>query len=77
MTIDRCRMIGDIAQVKLQSLRKEAEKAKNWVAYCQLLGILLFSFVFHTPFFVKDFNYEKLDNETEHSMLRLSSIPLT
>ena len=70
MTIDRCKMIGDIEQVRLQSLRKE--KTKRWLGYCQLLGILLFSFLLHTPYFVTDFNHnQKLDgNETEDSTQR-------
>ena len=63
-------MIGDIEQVRLQSLRKE--KTKRWLGYCQLLGILLFSFLLHTPYFVTDFNHnQKLDgNETEDSTQR-------
>ena len=36
MTIDRVRMIGNIAQVRLQSLRQEEEKFKNWSIYCQI-----------------------------------------
>ena len=65
MTIDRCRMIGNIAQVRLQNLRQEGEKDKNWFVYCQLIGVLIFSFVLHTPYYFQDHNLEKLQNKTE------------
>ena len=64
MTIDRVRMIGNIAQVRLQSLRQEEEKFKNWSIYCQIIGVMIFSFVMHTPYYFTDTHYKNLVNDS-------------
>ena len=64
MTIDRVRMIGNIAQVRLQSLRQGEEKFKNWSIYCQIIGVMIFSFVMHTPYYFTDTHYKNLVNDS-------------
>lgn len=56
MTIDRCKMIGNIAKVQLQVLR---DQSKQTSVYWQISTALIFSFMMHMPYY---FNVESSVN---------------
>ncbi len=74
MTVDRCRMMGDIAQIRLQTLRSENDRP--WPVYCQLLGAFVFSLVMHLPYFFGIFTREPVhhQNDTMKSLPETDSV---
>merc|ERR1711976_685716 len=56
MTINRCRVMGNITEMRISVLRKEAANERlSWNAFFQILAAFAISFVLHLPFYFYNF----------------------
>ena len=52
MTINRCRVMKNITELRIQALRKQATNENtSWSVYFQLLAALIISFALHLPYY--------------------------
>ena len=66
MTIDRCRVMKNITDLRIQALRKEAIKEDvSWNVYFQIVVALVLSFALHLPYFF----YEKIDYSCDSDVI--------
>ena len=57
-------MMGNIANVRLQTLRKDGQKDRTWIVYLQMVGVLIFSFLLHLPFYF-NIDWQNSKNDTQ------------
>ena len=56
MTINRCRVMGNITEMRISVLRKEAANERlSWNAFFQILAAFAISFVLYLPFYFYNF----------------------
>lgn len=59
MTVDRYRIMGDITEIRLQTLRKNTkEDRKHWTVFAQICGAVALSFALYAPGYFPD-HHEK------------------
>ena len=79
MTINRCRVMKSITDLRIQELRKEAVRENvSWNVYLQILIALLFSFVLHLPYyFYEKIDYLDCENTFDNDSISTTTVPTT
>ena len=54
MTINRCQVMGNITEMRIQALQKYSNENTSWNAYFQITAALVIASVLHLPFYFFD-----------------------
>ena len=75
MTINRCRVMKNITELRIQALRKQATNENtSWSVYFQLLAALIISFALHLPYYFYRKNDHSICDDPEQEIGNTTTI---